>query len=100
MKFLKLKTNRGFGLLQFCDDNEELCDIQRSSSAMADKIWLGTHSANPRIMASKTEQGGVGWVDYYISSDVLINHRMHLTRKQSISLALKLLKFGLLNKIN
>ena len=99
MKYKKSYTARGFALLNFCDDNGNLCDIQRSSSAMEDKIWLGTHSPEPKIMASKTPEGGTGWVDYPLSDDVLINHRMHLTRKQSISLALKLLKFGLFNKL-
>lgn len=99
MKFYKTETARGFELIQFHDDNHELCDMQRSSSADKDKIWLGLHNVYPKILASKTEQGGTGWVEYEIPSDVFINTRMHLTRKQSISLALKLLKFGLLNKI-
>lgn len=50
-------------------------------------------------MASKTEKGGTGWVDYEISDDVLISHRMHLTKKQCISLAFKLLKYGLFEKL-
>ena len=99
MKFEKSYTNRGFELLNFYDRYDELCDIQRSSLATEDAIWLGVHNPNPRIMASKTPEGGTGWVDYPLSEDVLINHRMHLTRKQSISLALKLLKFGLFNKL-
>ena len=99
MKYLKTYTARGFELLHFCDDHGDLCDIQRSSSALEDAIWLGTHSPEPKIMASKTPEGGTGWVDYPLSKDVLINHRMHLTRKQCISLALKLLKFGLFNKL-
>lgn len=81
-------------MLNFCDDNGDLCDIQRSSSAMEDKIWLGTHSPEPKILKS-----GTGWIDYPLPDDVLINHRMHLTREQSVSLALKLLKFGLFNKL-
>ena len=94
MKYKKSYTARGFALLNFCDDNGKLCDIQRSSSALEDKIWLGTHSPEPKILKS-----GTGWVDYPLSKDVLINHRMHLTRKQCVSLALKLLKFGLFNKL-
>ena len=94
MKYKKTLTARGFELLNFCDDNGDLCDIQRSSSAMEDKIWLGTHSPEPKILKS-----GTGWIDYPLPNDVLINHRMHLTRKQAISLALKLLKFGLFNKL-
>ena len=99
MKFEKSYTNRGFELLQFYDRYNELCDIQRSSLATEDAIWLGNHNANPKIMASKTPQGGTGWVDYPLSTDVLIHHRMHLTRKQCIYLAFKLLKFGLFNKL-
>ena len=99
MQFKKSYTARGFELITFSDLYNELCDIQRSSLATEDAIWLGTHSPNPKIMASKTPEGGTGWVDYPLSDDVLINHRMHLTRKQSISLALKLLKFGLFNKL-
>ena len=94
MKYKKSYTARGFELLNFCDDNGDLCDIQRSSSVLEDAIWLGTHDPDPKILES-----GIGWVDYPLSKDVLINHRMHLTRKQCISLALKLLKFGLFNKL-
>lgn len=99
MKYKKSYTARGFELLNFCDRYEKSCDIQRSSLATEDAIWLGTSNPEPKIMASKTPEGGTGWVDYPLSNDVLINHRMHLTRKQSISLAFKLLKFGLFNKL-
>lgn len=99
MKFTRNVTNRGFEILNFKDYYDELCDIQRSSLATTDAIWLGTHGANPKILASKTPEGGTGWVEYSLSDDVFISHRMHLTRKQSISLALRLLKFGLFNKI-
>lgn len=99
MEFEKSYTNRGFELLQFYDYYDELCDIQRSSLATEDAIWLGIHNPNPRIMASKTPQGGVGWVEYPVPDDVLISTRMHLTRKQCVDLAYKLLKFGLFNEL-
>lgn len=99
MKYERNKTDRGFELLNFYDFYDNLCDIQRSSLATEDAIWLGTNNPSPKIMASKTPGGGTGWVNYPLSKDVLISHRMHLTRKQSISLALRLLKFGLFNKI-
>lgn len=99
MDYSKSKTDRGFELIQFHDDNREFCDLQRSSSAESDKIWLGIHNVCPRILASKIKQGGTGWVDYHIPEDVFINTRMHLTRKQSVSLAIKLLMFGLFNKL-
>lgn len=98
MKFFRNVTNRGFKLIQFYDDYDELCDIQESSNIIP-HIWLGTHSANPKIMASKVQEGGTGWVDYEIPNDILISHRMHLTRKQCISLAFKLLKYGLFEKL-
>ena len=85
--------------MQFYDRYNKLCDIQRSSLATEDTIWLGNHNIEPRIMASKTPQGGTGWVEYPLSKDVLVNNRMHLTRKQCISLAFKLLRFGLFNKL-
>ena len=99
MNFTRNVTDRGFEILNFKDYYDELCDIQRSSLATTDAIWLGTHSVNPKILASKTPEGGTGWVKYPLPNDVLISHRMHLTRKQSILLALKLLSFGLFNKI-
>lgn len=100
MIFEKSKTARGFDILYFDDDNSELCDIQKSSSADKSRIWLGVHNATAEILASRTQQGGTGWVKYPIPEDVMITHRMHLSRKQSVLLAFKLLKFGLFNKLN
>lgn len=75
-----------------------MCDIQESSSIIP-HIWLGTNNPEPKILASKVYPGGTGWIDYDLSKDVLINHRMHLNKKQCISLGLKLLKFGLFEKL-
>lgn len=94
MTFKKSYTKRGFELLTFYDRYNELCDIQRSSLASEDAIWLGTHSPNPQIIKE-----GEGWVEYPLPQNALISHRMHLTRKQTVYLALKLLKFGLFNKL-
>ena len=98
MNFIKNITNRGFKLIQFRDSYDELCDIQESSN-IEPHIWLGTHSPNPKILASKVNPNGTGWVDYDIPEDVLISHRMHLNRKQCVSLGLKLIKFGIINKL-
>lgn len=98
MEFIKNITNRGFKLIQFKDAYDELCDMQESSS-IEPYIWLGTHSPNPRILASKLDPDKTGWVDYQISSDILISHRMHLNRKQCVSLGLKLLKYGIFEKL-
>ena len=92
--FEKSYTNRGFELVYFYDRYNEKCVIQRSSLASEDAIWLGTHSPNPQIL-----QEGTGWTEYPLPEHILINHRMHLTRKQSVFLAAKLLLFGLFNKL-
>lgn len=99
MKFTHNVTNRGFEILQFEDDYGEVCDIQRSSAADDDYVWLGIHDPHPQILASKVKPGSTGWLDYEMPKDTLITHRMHLSRKQSMGLALKLLRFGLFNKI-
>lgn len=36
-------TNRGFDITSFKDNNGEQCSLQKSSSAIQDKIWLGVH---------------------------------------------------------
>lgn len=97
-KYFNNVTNRGFKLVQFKDDYDELCDIQESSS-IEPHIWLGTHSSNPKILASKVNLNKTGWIDYEIPSDILISHRMHLNKKQCISLGLKLLKYGIFEKL-
>lgn len=99
MKFYNGATNRGFELLWFEDDYGELCDIQRSSAADGDYVWVGTHDPHPQILASQVKPGGTGWIDYEMPKDVMIKHRMHLSRKQSIGLAFRLLMFGVFNKI-
>lgn len=99
MKFYHTVTYRGFELLQFKDDYGEMCDIQRSSDADGDYVWVGTHDPHPQILTSKVKPDGIGWLDYEMPKGTLINHRMHLSRKQSIGLALRLLMFGVFNKI-
>ena len=93
MKFNKRKTSRGFDLIQFEDSYGELCDIQRSSNCIP-HIWLGNHDPNPQVMIP-----GQGWVSYTMPDNSLINHRMHLSRRQAASLSWKLIKFGLFNKL-
>lgn len=76
-------TGRGFDIINFEDFYGSLCSIQKSSIATEDCIWLGIDDPNPQILASKTQQGGTGWVKYSIPEDVSINTRMHLTREQA-----------------
>lgn len=82
MNFKESHTNRGFKLIEFTDCYDAKCNIQKSSLATEDAIWLGVEDANPQIMASKVKKNGVGWVKYSIPEDVLLTTRMHLTREQ------------------
>ena len=92
-KINKTQTCRGFDLLEFDDLYGEKCNIQKSSLGTDDAIWFGIEDANPQIMASKTPQGGTGWVKYEISEDVLLSTRMHLNRQQVKELIPILKKF-------
>jgi len=75
-------TNRGFGHIEFIDRYGDKCSLQKSSLATEDAIWFGIDDASPKIMASKTMEGGTGWVPYEIPKDVLLTTRMHLTQEQ------------------
>ena len=94
------KTNRGFELLEFSDKNGLKCNIQKSSVATEDCLWLGVEDANPLILASSAELFGVktnhktGWVEYPIPDAVLLSTRMHLTQKQAYRIAKHLIRFS------
>lgn len=75
-------TNRGFGRFEFLDRYGLKCSLQDSSLASEPAIWFGVHDPEPKIMASKTPQGGTGWVPFDIPEDVLLHTRMHLTQEQ------------------
>jgi hypothetical protein len=91
---LKIKqTARGFNLIKFEDYYGSECSLQISSLADKDAIWLGIDNANPQIMASKTKEGGNGWVPFAMPEDVLLTTRMHLTREQVEELLPYLQKF-------
>lgn len=93
-----LKTNRNFSFMNFKDDYDVNCNIQ-ISSANKRHIWLGTEKPNPRILSCKLTPGTTGWCEYPLPNDVLIDHRMHLTQRQSFRLALRLIKFAILGKL-
>jgi len=75
-------TGRGFTKIKFKDSYDAKCSIQESSADPLDKIWFGVDNADPKILASKTPEGGTGWVPYDISDDVLLSTRIHLTQEQ------------------
>ena len=74
------KTNRGFGYLEFKDSYGIECSLQESSLASRDCICMGINDADPKIMASRVVEGGVGGVKYVLPDDILINTQMHLTQ--------------------
>ena len=84
------KTNRGFEISKFKDTYNAECSLQKSSSAMEDKIWLGVDDADPKIMASDAIELGLdvplhvstGWIHYDIQKEVLLTTRMHLNIEQ------------------
>ena len=89
------KTIRGFSIIEFEDDNGEHCSLQKSSSAMGDKIWLGIDNAKIReFFPLPRKDIEDAWVDLdkqYIEEKLkhrpqneihFENQRMHLTRGQ------------------
>ena len=98
--FDKSETSRGFSILRFEDEYGTVCNVQKSSLASKDCIWLGVEDADPKILASKTSQGGMGWITYDIPEDVMVNTRMHLDRKQAKELAKLLNKFAKTGELN
>jgi len=93
------KTQRGFDITEFEDTYGAKCSLQKSSSAMEDKIWLGVNDADPKIMVSKAKehglepQGDCGWMRYHVPESVLMNTRMHLNREQVAELLPYLQRF-------
>ncbi|NOR27535.1 MAG: hypothetical protein GQ540_03285 [Lutibacter sp.] len=75
-------TSRGFSYFEFNDRYNAKCCIQKSSLATEDTIWFGIDDADPKIMASKVMENGVGWVKYPLPEDAILNTRMHLTVEQ------------------
>lgn len=98
LKFEEESTCRGFKMLKFKDDYDELCNIQESSN-VEPHIWLGTNEAQVKVLASTIVEGGTGWVDYPLPEGANITHRMHLTPEQCVVLGLKLLKYGLFEEL-
>jgi hypothetical protein len=72
-EFIASETHRGFGLIEFKDDNDRECSIQKSSCAEDHKIWMGCESGthhNGQCMA-----------------------RMHLTREMATKIVTILNQF-------
>lgn len=81
------QTNRGFDYTEFKDDYGGECSLQKSSSAMVDRIWFGVNDVKPKIMVSDAKRLGLdtkgkvnGWMDYEVPKEVLFHDRMHLNQ--------------------
>ena len=102
----KTKTTRGFDIIKFVDDYGEECSLQKSSSADADRVWLGVSSPTCMVIASKhrdlaehrtdvdPSERFNGWMDYPLPPDCSIPTRMHLNRSQAKKLAKALKHFA------
>ena len=87
------RTSRGFEIIKFRDRYDVPCSLQMSSLADFEQpgisaVWIGTDTAQPKVMAREAAQVGVkttettGWVDYPIPDQVSLNTRAHMDRTQ------------------
>lgn len=90
----KSVTERGFAIVQFNDQYGTKCSLQKSSLATEDSVWLGVDDPEPKILASKMIQNGIGWMPFPIPDGVHLTTRMHLNRDQAREIAEALLVFA------
>jgi len=83
-------TERGFKISEFTDSYGKECSLQKSSSAMEDKIWFGI--SNPQLTVFENEQRGAYLVTE-MPKNFSVNSRMHLTRKMVADLLPHLERF-------
>ena len=96
----KMKTGRGFAIINFEDQYGASCSLQKSSIATEDTVWLGPNDPNLQVMASKAKELGInteataGWIPYPVPDDVSARTRMHLSQDQAREIAEVLLYFA------
>ena len=100
-----MKSERGFEVQHFSDDNGIDCSIQESSSVVP-CIWLGVHRPRIYIAYKDAKAAGLdlkkdcpetndyGVCTIPIPEKAFIESRMHLNRKQARELAKKLNYFA------
>lgn len=71
------QTNRGFDILKFNDSYNVECSLQKSSSALEDKVWFGVNSPNLQVFTP-----GIGYQPFETDLDIHSTTRMHLTKEQ------------------
>ena len=92
---IKKTTERGFELYEFEDSYEVKCSLQESSNIIP-SIWLGVDNVKPVMLLKDVcidQEIAVGWVNYPIPKEVMINSRMHLNVEQVEKLIPILQKF-------
>lgn len=77
------KTQRGFDIAKFEDSSGLECSLQKSSSAMEDKIWFGIDK--PKLTIFKDESMGQ-YETIEMPKLYMVDSRMHLTRFQVMQL--------------
>lgn len=93
-------TNRGFRILEFNDRNGYRCNIQESSVADENCIWIGLESASPKALHLDATKLGFehdkkcGWVSVDIPNEISLNTRMHISTDQAKFLGDILLEFA------
>ncbi len=91
-------SSRGFAYYEFTEVNGDVCNIQKSSIAMEDCIWLGSKTIG---LKGFIPYGNPSWRDVtedqirekFGFQDIIANNRMHLNREQVAALLPILQKF-------
>lgn len=71
------KTGRGFKFVEFQDTHGTPCNIQKSSSAMEECIWIGADNLDPKELIP-----GQGWTKITSEYPMVGNNRIHLSREK------------------
>ena len=77
------KTLRGFSVIEFIDQRDNECSLQKSSMAAEDCIWLGCNEIGLKHFIPS-----IGWRDVKLIDGpprgecYIANTRMHLTQEQ------------------
>lgn len=83
------ENERGFSVISFVDDYGLQCSLQKSSSAEAEKIWLGVDEPQLKYLVK-----GEGWKDFILPEGVEAFGWMHLTQDQVKALLPHLQRFA------
>ena len=73
-------TGRGFRVIRFADQNGVPCNIQKSSLATNDCLWIGCEEIGLKRF------GASGWESIPTGEGYIANNRMHLSRDDAAAL--------------